>query len=437
MKLSFFFYKKDVLNFIDRSIRSSFFKNVGVLTIGTIIANGITILVTPILSRLFTPDDYGLFTLFSAVLVIISTIVSLCYPILIILPKSNKEAFKLVLISLYISVILGIFILIITKFLPKLVFTWLGLYSLEGLIFLVIIAGIVLAISNSLIYWLNRFAEYKKIAFVRIIQSFTAAIASILLGFYLIPNGLILAQVIGVFILLIFLLFLTKINFFNFGFFELFKVASKHKKAPFFLYPTAILDVFSNQLPFFLIAIWFTTELTGQFKMAYSLLAMPAALVGSAISQVFYQRFSKLWPDAIKARVLLKKTWLFLAVLGFFPFFIISIKGGTIFSFLLGEKWIAAGHIASILAIMSYFSLIHSPTSVTMMTMKMEKLLPLFGLATIIHRPLAIYFGYVVSNIYFGLLLYVLFELLHMACFQYLVLRRLNLFIKLKENQIL
>jgi O-antigen/teichoic acid export membrane protein len=437
MKCSIFSHTKTIFSLATQAMKSSFAKNVGVLTTGTIIAQGITITTTLILSRLFTPSEYGLFALFGAVSAIVGTIVSLSYPIRIILPNRDHEAIKLLLISLLLSIFLGMTILLVTKFLPDEAIAWLGLDSLEGWIFVAIVAGMLTAIVNAFTYWLNRHSEYKKMAFVRIIQSVIAAAVGISFGLLAIRDGLLYAQVISVFCALVLLIIISKVHFFKTGFFGLSSLARKHKAAPFFLYPTAILDVFTNQIPFFLIAFWFTTELTGQYKMAYSLLALPSALIGSAISQVFYQRFSMAWPDSEKAKALLKKTWFLLGAIGFFPFLIITISSEAIFSFFLGEKWIVAGHIASILAVMSYVSLIHSPTSVTMMTLQMNKLLPLFGLATLIHRPLALYLGHVNSNIHFGLVLFVLFEILHMIYFQYLVLRKLNASINFSKEQVL
>jgi lipopolysaccharide exporter len=428
---------KTAVTLFCRLKRSVFAKNIGVLTVGTTVAQMIAIFATPILSRIFTPSDYGLLALFSAVLAVTATTVSLSYPIRIILPKTNREAIKILLIALLSSVFLGVTLILLIMFLPNAIIAWMGLDSLGGWIFLAIIAGVMTAIVNAIIYWLNRNLEYTKIVFIRIMQSVVAAVFALSFGFLAIQDGLLYANLLSILSAMALLVILSKVHLFKTGFVDLFSVARKHKVAPIFLYPTAMLDVFTNQLPFFLITMWFTTEITGQYRMAYSLLALPAALIGSAISQVFYQRFSTVWPDAEKAKELLRKTWLLLASAGLIPFLIIIISGEEIFSFILGETWIVAGHMASILALMSYVSLIHSPTSVTMMTMRMDNLLPMFGIATLIHRPLALYLGYIYSNIYIGLILFVFFEILHMVYFQYLVLRKLNSSLNSSKVQVL
>ncbi len=426
MKSSISSIFKIAFNLIAQAKQSGFAKNVGVLTIGTTVAQLIAIIATPILSRLFTPSDYGLLALFAAVLATTGAVVSLSYPIRIILPKANHEAKELLLISLLLPISLGIILVLVAMFLPNRVIAWVGLSSLGGWIIVAIIAGVATAIISAMTYWLNRNSEYKTIAFIRIIQSVIAAACGLSLGFWTVQDGLLYAQLVGVISAVAMLIIMIRVPLFKTGFTDLFNVARRHKAAPIFLYPTAVLDVFTNQLPFFLIALWFTTELTGQFKMAHSLLALPTSLIGGAIAQVFYQRYSMVWPDAKKAKTLLKKTWLLLASIGSPPFLIIIVGGEEIFSFFLGEAWIVAGHMASIMAIMSFVSLIHSPTSVTMMTMQMDKLLPIFGLAALVHRPLALYLGYINANIYLGLILFVLFEILHIMYFQYLVLGKIN-----------
>jgi lipopolysaccharide exporter len=428
---------KTAATLFSRLKQSVFAKNVGILTVGTTVAQVVAIIVTPFLSRIFTPSDYGLLALFSAVLAVTATTVSLSYPIRIILPKTNHEAVRILLISLLLSILLGVILLLLIMFMPNTAIAWMGLDSLGGWIFIAIIAGVVTAMVNAMINWLNRNSEYTKIVLIRIMQSVVAAFLALTFGFLDIQDGLLYSNLLSILSAIALLFIISKVKLFKTGFIDLLGVAKKHKVAPIFLYPTAMLDVFTNQLPFFLIAMWFTTEITGQYRMAYSLLALPAALIGSAIAQVFYQRFSTVWPDAAKAKELLKKTWLLLASVGLIPFLIIIISGEEIFSFFLGKTWVVAGHMASILALMSYVSLIHSPTSVTMMTMKMDNLLPMFGIATLIHRPLALYLGYINSSIYLGLILFVLFEILHMMCFQYLVLRKLNSSLSLSKVQVL
>jgi lipopolysaccharide exporter len=192
------------------------------------------------------------------------------------------------------------------------------------------------------------------------------------------------------------------------------------------LLPTALLDVFTLQLPYILIAMWFAAETTGQYRMAYSILGLPGALVGSAISQVFYKKFSAVWPDATAAKALLVKTWKVLALLGILPLLIVVMFGAELFSFVLGDVWWEAGLMASMLAPMVFVSLIHSPTSVSFLPMGLESKMLYFGLSVLLYRPMALYIGYMQHSIYVGLAIFVVLEILQMLMFQFIAWQQLN-----------
>jgi O-antigen/teichoic acid export membrane protein len=417
----------DFLLLIIKKIKiSNFLRNVNILSIGTIISQGIAILATPILSRMFSPNDYGLLALFSSVFLITANIVTLSYPIKIILPKKDLESEQIVLISIFLSVCVGSCLLLLTYTLPNSLISAIGLKNLGNWLSVSIIVGILLAIINTLNYWLNRNSLYKIIASLQIAQSIILTSFSLIMGFFSIENGLIFSQIFTFSILVIIFILFSGLRFNNYHFIGLNHIAKKHEDAPKYLYPANLLDVISLQLPFLLITIWFSQEMTGFYRMAYSFLNVPAAIVGSATAQIFYQRFNQIWPNAKMAKILLIKTWLMLFFFGLPLFLIIAIWGNKIFIFFLGANWGTAGHIASILAAMSLFSLLHSPTSTTFLVIGCERLLLIFSSVSIFHRIFSLYLGYLMNNLYFGLIIYMVFEIFSMLIFQYTAIKKIN-----------
>jgi O-antigen/teichoic acid export membrane protein len=261
---------------------------------------------------------------------------------------------------------------------------------------------------------------------MRIVQAMFVAGTSLVLGLYAVEHGLLLAQIVGLSMTVI--LFAGVFIYGNklVGVGRLCEVARIHAKAPALLLPTALLDVFTLQLPYILIAMWFAAETTGQYRMAYSILGLPGALVGNAISQVFYKQFSAVWPDATAAKALLVKTWKVLALLGILPLLIVVLFGAELFSFVLGDVWREAGLMASMLAPMVFVSLIHSPTSVSFLPMGLESKMLYFGVSVLLYRPIALYIGYMQHSIYVGLAIFVVLEILQMLMFQYIAWQQLN-----------
>lgn len=99
--------------------RSDFAKNVITLMTGTTIAQAIPIAISPILTRIYAPEDFGVFALYMAIASIFAVIATGRYEMAIMLPheeddvKSIVKLIILILITITFFVFLSIFILII------------------------------------------------------------------------------------------------------------------------------------------------------------------------------------------------------------------------------------------------------------------------------------------------------------------------------------
>jgi O-antigen/teichoic acid export membrane protein len=231
---------------------------------------------------------------------------------------------------------------------------------------------------------------------------------------------LIIAQIISLFLGIIFIFFLSnfritqEINQAN----NILKVAQKHINAPFYLLPTSLIDVFSYQLQIFLIASWFKTSDVGNLRMSWTILALPASFIGSAIGQLFFQKFTDIWPDVINAKVYLFKTWRNLFFIGLIPTLLVIFFGKELFIIFLGPKWEDSGKIASILAPMFFVTFISSPTSSTFITLKIEKVGFYLSSLVLLARPFSLYIGMINNNLKLGLYIFVLLEIINIFIYQ-------------------
>jgi O-antigen/teichoic acid export membrane protein len=286
--------------------------------------------------------------------------------------------------------------------------------------------GIILSNFVSINLWLNKNSFYKKIAILQITQALILSFFSLVMGFLSIKNGLIFSQIFTLFIMLgIFILF-CELKFNKYHFIGLAKTAKKYINSIRFIYPGNILDIFSSQLPFLLITFWFSQEMTGHYRLAYSFINIPAALLGSAVSQIFYKRFSQAWPDTVAANLILKKTWLLLFLVSLPFFLIVLLAGEKILPFVLGSSWKAAGNIASILSILSFLSLLFSTTSTCFLTMKNEYLYSTYNFFVLFNRISSLYIGYLQNDLFFALKMLVIIESIIIIIFQYIILKKIN-----------
>ena len=413
--------------FLEGVRSSTFVRNIALLTSGTIVAQSINIVATPILSRVYSPADFGLVAVYTAVVAICATLITLRYELRVLLPDRDSEAKSIVALALVLAMVLGGILALFATTMPDTVRIWLGLHELKNWLTVAVLAAIGTAIIGVVTNWFNRRGEYKKMAGLRIAQAVIAVIFGIVFGLMSMHNGMLYAQVIT--------LVLSLSMFLYFGYSSLADKTSKqsllmaarnHCRAPVYMLPTAVLDVFTLQLPFILISYWFSREATGQYRMAWTLLGLPSGLVGGAIAQVFYQRFSHVWPNGAAAKTLLVETWKMLGFLGIVPLIIVVLFGKEMFIFVLGDAWSEAGSMAAILAPMFFVSLIHSPTSTTFVVMGLESKLLLFGIAVLIYRPFCLYLGRYFNNIYLGLALFVAAEIVQILVFQYIAIRKLS-----------
>ena len=104
--------------------KSEFSKNVLTLMTGTTIAQAIPIAISPILTRIYTPEDFGVLALFVAITTIFGTIANARYELAIMLPKKDEDAINIFalgfIITCFISLILLILVLVFNDYFTKL-----------------------------------------------------------------------------------------------------------------------------------------------------------------------------------------------------------------------------------------------------------------------------------------------------------------------------
>ena len=98
--------------------KSNYFKNILVLLTGTTLSQSIPVIASPILTRLYSPEDFGVFALFLSLTSLFAVIATGKYDLAIIIPRKDIEAKYLIILSLIISffVILLVLVLVFTQY---------------------------------------------------------------------------------------------------------------------------------------------------------------------------------------------------------------------------------------------------------------------------------------------------------------------------------
>jgi len=161
--------------------KSAFSKNVLTLMTGTTIAQAIPIAVSPILTRIYTPDDFGIFALYIAIVGFISIVITARYEIAIVLPKTDEEAINILALALLKEEILQLF----------------NAQAVGNLIFLVPFSLLFAGLIQTFNYWSNRKDYFKAMSSSQIAQSLSIGASQPLFGYFSITGGLILGNILG------------------------------------------------------------------------------------------------------------------------------------------------------------------------------------------------------------------------------------------------
>lgn len=402
-------------------------RDVATLTLGTAIAQALAVAAAPLLSRLYTPSDFGLLAVFLAISGVAATMVTLRYESAILVPIENKEAANLVLLSLTLTLIGAAVLGFSSIFMPASLRKIVGLEKLGAWLPLAFVVAGTTAVMATVQGWLNREKSYAQMAKLRIIQSTGIIGLGVIFGFFQnIGPGLLYAQTLACLLAAAPAFFFVRSAARIWREDEILSVAKTHKSAPKYLLPTAVLDIVTLQMPIILIANWFGESMAGQFSMAWRLLMLPMSLIGAAVGQVFLQRFAQVRSDPEKTKKLIKTIWKILFFFGIGPMTLVFFFGEDIFSLILGESWREAGTIASALAPMALAVFISSPTSGTYVILGLQRVSFVFGILVSIYRPLCLFIGHINENLINGIIAWVVIDVFVIFLYQFMAWKKIQ-----------
>lgn len=353
-------------SFIDRFLpKGSALRHVSLVAGGTTIAQGIGIITMPLLSRIYSPADFGVMAVFVSVTSILVEISGLRYHFAIPLPKQERYADALIVLSFLLQ---ALFVVIISLVLLVFGKTILSKFSMDVLMpyqFLIPIGVLGMGTYLILTYWAIRKKLFSTIGRTRVTQSLSGALTKIALGFFgFKPIGLLLGSIVSQ---------AGGISTLSFGLVrgkgfpkpvrpDIKRVAIRYRKFPMYDAWTGMLNTVGRQIMPMLLVSFYSPHVAGLFSMAHSLLSLPSAFIGQAIGQVFLQRASVARHQG-NLKDLSMRTYIILLRLGLFPILLLAFFAPSLFAYVLGERWLEAGSFARVLGPWIAFSFAYSPMS--------------------------------------------------------------------------
>lgn len=338
----------------NRLLGSPFFGNVFTLMMGTGIAQALTIAMSPILTRIFTPEDFGLLALYGALVATISVVATLRYELAIVQPKEEEDALALLLLSLLISSSLAIILFVVVFLFNNKIAQALNNPDIAPWLYLLPFSIVITGFYQAFNYFATRRQKYRAISTAQVSQSIGGVSSQLALGAVPVSGALILGQFIGVLIAV--LVLIKKALPYGIGNLmqtsrqRLISNAKRYDKLPKFSALGAFADSASVQMPIFILTRFFASSATGMFSLTFRVLNLPMTLMSQALSQVFFQKIASMQhgsPHLIRVQFL---KLFFILILMMVPFtMVIWFLGEPLFAFVFGEPWREAGNIAGVL----------------------------------------------------------------------------------------
>ena len=310
----------------------------------------IIVLASPILTRLYRPEEFGIFAVFVALLGMISVASSLRYEFAIPISRYNLSAFHLLSLAMSINIAFSALSLIAMVILRGPIAVWTKTPALAGYLWLLPVSVFLFGTVRVLNYWAVRHLNYGCVAYTKLSQGVTNVSIQIAAGIARFGVlGLIIGQIVGQVAGVISLARFAKKTFpanAHYSVRRMRLVAARQRNFARYDTPAAIIDTASEQLPALLFAVFFNPAIAGFYLLAQRTLSMPVSLIGQAIGQVLYGQCRQAIEDRRLGEIV-RKTVYMLVALVLAPTVVVIVWGEDMFKFVFGVTWGQSGQFAT------------------------------------------------------------------------------------------
>lgn len=366
---------------------------------GTTLAQVVTVAISPLLGRLYTPIDFGLYALFMSLVLILMVAASGKYEMAILLPETDEDAFNILCLGLLVAAGFCSIALILAVALNPL---WKKLLQQEGfglwlaLVPLTVwITSATLCLSN----WAVRTQHFSDVARTRICVALASAFVSVVLGWHAgTPGGMIIAYIIGQALGLGMMLWLLREHWSRLlgsvSRNSMMTMARRYKRFPQFSILSNISETIAGQLPVLLMTSYFGPAVVGFFSLGQRVVRMPMSLISSAIGDVFRQKASAAYIRHGECAALFRRTARMLFLFSIVPFILLYLFAPSIISFVFGSQWKTAGDYLQIITLMCFLQFTSSPLSAMFIIAEKQSLDLVIQISLVVLTSAAIWFGH-------------------------------------------
>lgn len=386
-------------------LHSDFAKNTFTVFSGNVIAQVIPFLCEPVLTRIYSPEDFAVLAVYLSVANLFSIIATARYEMAIMLPKEDRKAINVLALSLIISLIVSILSFLVVWIFNTNICKILNNEEVSTYLYLVPLSVLSVSWFQVFNYWNSRKKRFRNVAVAKSVESIALVSGNIGLAFFK-AWGLILGQIFGYIsgaaVLCFAFLRRDKNHLSMISKQDMKEMAVKYQDFPKVNSIHAFGDVLKQSGEIFLLSYFYLKEQVGLYSRTLRLLFAPTAMIGTAVSQVFYQKASETFHHTGNIRKLSCKVLISLACVSL-PFYaVVFLWGEDLFGWFLGENYRIAGVYGKYLTPYLFFRFITSSVSqIPLIVNKQKKSLLISWLGHSIYLS-AIILGGITGDILLG-----------------------------------
>lgn len=344
----------------------------------------------PVLSRLYTPADFGLLAVYTAIVTTIGVAACLRFDVAVALPESEDDGVAILVLSLISAICVSLVVALMVGLAFDRLSVWVsepGLAQAKWLIPLGIFSA---AVWSALQNWQIRKSNFGLMAKARLAQSSVMAASQIgasmsALG----PLGLLIGPPLG--FLVSGMLLIRGAGFSMFDWVSrvktgvLWRVAYEYRRFPAYSTWESLFNQAAIQLPIIVIAAATTASEAGNLMLALYVLQAPMALLGTAIGQAYLSRAPQAFRDGSLA-IFTNEVLVKLVKVGAGPIIALGIASPVIFPIIFGPDWERAGWLAMWMTPWFVLQFIVSPVSMVLHVVGEQRMAMLLQLLSLVVR---------------------------------------------------
>lgn len=330
--------------------QSTLIRNVLAVVTGSIGGQLIVFAFSPFITRIYSPEIFGLQGVFLSLLSVLSPIIALRYPMAIVVTKDEDDARRLARLSLLIafglSSVLGMILLVARDQ----VLALLGAEALGPLIWFLPLALFCIALQDVADFRAARLGAFRLVGIVTMVQAFITNLARVL-GGLISPIAAILVAVTSLAPALQATLLrlgsrkrygpppsLTRP--------QALALLHAHRDFPLYRTTTDMLSAASQAVPVILLTALYSPAAAGLYVLARTVVNLPLNIIGSAIGNVFYSHMAEMSRNGRPIFLFVARSALALLLGPGGVTLLAALFFPSVFAFVFGEAWRLAGHYA-------------------------------------------------------------------------------------------